>query len=135
MKFILDNWMLIALALGSGAMLLMPVLQGAAGGGISAAQAVQLMNRDKAVVVDVCSGDEYAAGHVAGARHVPLNELTERLGSVVKNKSQPLILVCASGLRSRRALAMAKKMGYDNAHSLQGGLKAWQDAHLPIEKS
>lgn len=135
MKFILDNWMLIAIALGSGAMLLVPVLQGASSTGISAAQAVQLMNREKAVVVDVCSGEEYAAGHVAGARHVPLNELTNRLGDVIKNKSLPLILVCASGMRSRQALAMAKKMGYENVHSLQGGLKSWREAHLPVEKS
>jgi rhodanese-related sulfurtransferase len=54
---------------------------------------------------------------------------------VAKNKSQPLILVCASGLRSKRAVAVAKKLGYEQAHSLTGGLKAWKEANLPIEKA
>jgi rhodanese-related sulfurtransferase len=133
--FILDNWMLLAIALSSGFFLLLPVLQGAAGAGISPTEAVQLMNREKAVVVDVCSGDEYAAGHVGGARHVPLGELQTRLGEVVKNKSTPIILVCASGMRSKGAQAIARKLGYEQVHSLQGGLKAWKEANLPVEKS
>ena len=135
MKFILDNWMLIAIALSSGFFLLLPVLQGAAGAGLSPTEAVQLINREKAVVVDVCSGDEYAAGHIAGARHVPLADLATRLPEVAKNKSLPVILVCASGMRSKRATAIASKLGYEKAHSLQGGLKAWREANLPIQKS
>jgi rhodanese-related sulfurtransferase len=134
-KFILDNWLLIAIALSSGSLLLWPILQGAAAPGVSPTEAVQLMNRDKAIVVDVCSGEEYAAGHVAGARHVPLNELESRLPEVAKNKSLPLIMVCASGMRSKRAQSIATKLGYEKVHSLQGGLQAWKDANLPVEKS
>ena len=135
MKFILDNWMLISLALASGAGLLWPVLQGAATAGLSPAAAVQLINREKAVVVDVCESSEYAAGHVAGARHVPLGELEAKLAGTVKNKTVPLILVCQSGARSNRAVAVAKKLGYDQAHSLAGGLAAWKSANLPVEKA
>src|SRR5678815_5003297 len=50
-KFLIDNWMLIAVAFASGGMLLWPAIQGATGGGLSAAQAVQLINRERAVVV------------------------------------------------------------------------------------
>ena len=134
-KFILDNWLLIAIALSSGFFLLLPVLQGAAAAGISPTEAVQLINRQKAVVVDVCSGDEYAAGHITGARHVPLADLQARLGDVVKNKATPVILVCASGMRSKSAQSIAVKLGYEQVHSLQGGLKAWKEANLPVEKS
>jgi hypothetical protein len=74
-KFILDNWMLIAVALSSGFFLLLPVVQGATATGISPAEAVQCMNREKAVVVDVCGADEYAQSHIKGAVNVPLNEL------------------------------------------------------------
>jgi rhodanese-related sulfurtransferase len=133
--FILDNWLLIAIALSSGFFLLLPVLQGAAASGISPTEAVQLINRQKAVVVDVCSGDEYAAGHIVGARHVPLADLQARLGDVVKNKTTPVVLVCASGMRSKSAQAIARKLGYEQVHSLQGGLKAWKEANLPVEKS
>ena len=61
MKFIIDNWMLFAVAIGSATMLFMPQIKGAAGGTLSAAGAVQLMNREKAVVVDVSDAEEFAA--------------------------------------------------------------------------
>jgi len=135
MKFIIDNWMLISVAFVSGAMLLWPVVQGGAGRGLSAAGAVQLINREKAVVVDVCGPEEFAAGHVAGARNVPLGEFEKRLPEVVKNKTVPLILVCASGMRANRAVATARKLGYEQAQVLAGGIKAWKEANLPVEKA
>ena len=134
MKFLLDNWMLIAAAIISGTMLLMPIIQGA-GGGLTADGAVQLINREKAVVIDVCEAEEFAAGHVGGAKNIPLNLLEEKLASTVKNKALPLIMVCTTGARSARAVAIARKLGYDNTQSMTGGLKAWRTANLPIEKT
>lgn len=134
MKFILDNWHLIAIALASGGLLLWPVLRGAVASGLEPAAAVQLINRQKAVVVDVCESAEFAAGHIVGAKNIPLGELEGRLGTMVKNKNLPLILVCQSGARSIRALAVAKKLGYEQAQLLGGGLAAWKAANLPIEK-
>lgn len=135
MKFIVDNWYLILLALVSGGMLLVPLLKAGATGGLSAAMAVQLINREKAVVIDVCGADEYANGHIVGAKNVPLNELEARLPGVVKNKALPLVMVCASGARAQRAAAMAQKLGYANAQVLNGGLKAWATAGMPVEKA
>ncbi len=136
MKFLIDNWMLIAVALGSGGMLLWPVVaQGTQPGTLSATGAVQLINREKAVVIDVCEADEFAAGHVAGAKHAPLGQLEQKLPGLVKNKALPLILVCASGARSNRAVAVAKKLGYEQAQSLSGGMRAWKEANLPVEKA
>lgn len=128
--------MLLAVAITSGAMLMWPALS--AGGGVGTlnpAQAVLLMNREKATVVDVCAAAEFSAGHVSGAKNVPLDELEAKLSGVVKNKSTPVILVCASGARSRRAVAIAKKLGYENAQSLAGGMGAWRAASLPVEKA
>ena len=135
MKFILDNWMLITLALISGALLLAPVMQGAASGGLSANDAVQLINREKAVVVDVCEPAEFAAGHIVGSKNIPLADLSAKLATAVKNKGLPLILVCQSGARSGRAMAAAKTLGYARVHSLGGGLAAWKSAGLPLEKA
>ena len=135
MKFLIDNWMLISVAFASGAMLLWPAVQGASGGGVSAAGAVHLINRERAVVLDVSESGEFAAGHVGGAKNVPLEQLEQRLPEVVKNKGVPLILVCPSGTRAKRALAVAKKLGYDKAQVLAGGLKAWKAANLPVEKA
>ena len=136
MKFLIDNWMLISVAMASAAMLLWPLLSSSVlAGGVSAAGAVQLINREKAVVIDVCEPAEFAGGHVGGAKNIPFAQLETRLPVVVKNKALPLILVCSSGSRSGRAVAIAKKLGYEQALSLGGGLKAWKEANLPLEKA
>ena len=134
MKFILDNWMLMSVALASAGMLFWPVLKGATGGSLTTEGAVQLMNREKAVVIDVCEANEFALGHVGGAKNIPLNQLEQKLTNAVKNKALPVILVCQSGARSNRAVAIAKKLGYEQAQSLGGGLAAWKKANLPVEK-
>jgi len=135
MNFIVNNWMLISIALVSGGLLLWPVIQGAASAGLSPTDAVQLINREKAVLVDVSETGEFAAGHIVGAKNIPLGELEAKLVAAVKNKTLPLILVCQTGARSGRALVIAKKLGYDQAQSLGGGLTAWKAASLPVEKA
>ena len=136
MKFLIDNWMLIAIALASGGMLVWPLIAGGMNAGaLSASAAVQLMNREKAVVVDVSEAGEFAAGHVVGAKNVPLGQLEEKLATAVKNKALPVILVCATGARANRAVAVAKKLGYGQAQVLGGGLKTWKEANLPLEKA
>jgi rhodanese-related sulfurtransferase len=134
-KFIVDNWMLIVVALASGAMLLWPMVRGMTQQGISPAGAVNLINRERAVVVDVSETAEFAAGHVGGAKNIPLNQLEEKLATTVKNKTLPLILTCQTGVRSGRALAIAQKLGYQQAQALGGGLVAWKTANLPVEKA
>jgi rhodanese-related sulfurtransferase len=134
-KFLIDNWMLLSIALASGAMLVWPVVQGATAGGLSTNMAVQLINRERAVVVDVCEAEEFAQGHIGGARNIPLGQLEQRLPEVVKNKALPVILVCPTGARANRALATAKKLGYEKAQALAGGLKSWKEANLPVEKA
>ena len=135
MKFIVDNWMLILIALSSGGMLAWPMVRGANTGSLTAQGAVQLINRERAVVVDVREPEEFAAGHVTGAKNVPLNQLEQKLAATVKNKSLPLLLVCATGARAQRAVATAKKLGYEQAQAVAGGLKSWKDANLPVEKA
>ena len=136
MKFLIDNWMLISIALASGGMLIWPLIAGGMNAGaLNANGAVKLINREKAVVVDVCEASEFATGHVTGAKNIPLDELEARLPGMVKNKALPVILVCASGARSGRAVAIAKKLGYEQAQALGGGLKAWKEANLPVERA
>jgi len=133
-SFLADNWIWILAAASSGGILLWQQLQQAGNGGITPALAVQLMNKEKAVVVDVCSAEEFAAGHVAGAKHIPLADLGTAKG-LPGNKKLPIVVVCASGQRSAKAAVELKKMGHENVQSLAGGLKAWREANLPIEKA
>jgi rhodanese-related sulfurtransferase len=134
-NFIVENWMLIAVAVVSGAMLMWPLVKGATGGALSPAGAVQLINRERGVVVDVGEPADFAAGHVGGAKNVPLAQLEQRLPEVVKNKTVPVILVDATGGRSVKAEGIARKLGYDKAQALAGGLKSWKEANLPVEKA
>ena len=135
MNFVLDNWYLFFVALASGTLLLLPVLRGAGAGGLSTAQAVQLINREKAVIVDVREPEEYVKGHIANAKNIPLAQLDERLPQMAKNKALPVVLVCEKGARAVRAEAQAKKLGYEHAQALAGGMKAWRDAGLPVTKA
>ncbi|MDT7834435.1 rhodanese-like domain-containing protein [Aquabacterium sp. OR-4] len=132
MKFIIDNWMLIALALVSGGILLWQALQ--KGSGIGTTQAVALINREKGVLIDVSEPAEYAAGHPQGARNVPLAQLAGAK-ELPSNKALPVILVCASGARASRAAGQLRKAGHERAVALHGGLAAWREANLPVEKA
>jgi rhodanese-related sulfurtransferase len=134
-KFLLDNWYLFLAAVVSGGMLFVPMLQRAlAGAGLSPGEAVMLINREKAQLIDVSEPAEYAAGHAAGAKNVPFGSL-ESTGELPKNKALPLVVLCPSGTRSTRAVGILKKLGYENTKALTGGFAAWRDANLPVEKS
>jgi rhodanese-related sulfurtransferase len=135
LQFLIENWTLVALAAVSGGLLVWPTLaRGTQGGAISAQEAVRLINREKAVVIDVCEKDEFAAGHVAGARSIPLSAL-DGSKDLPSNKALPLVVVCASGARATRAASQLRKAGHENARALGGGLKAWREASLPVESS
>jgi rhodanese-related sulfurtransferase len=133
-KFLLDNWYWIVAALASGGALLLPQLGRGGSNAVSPQEAVQLINREKAVVIDVCETAEFASGHVAGSRNIPLSTLDGAKG-LPTNKALPVVLVCARGSRAARAAATLKKLGHERVLVLSGGMGAWREADLPIEKS
>jgi len=135
LSFVLDNWYLFVTALVSGGLLLWPTLADNMGGvKVSAADAVRLINRERAVLIDVSEPAEYAAGHAVGARSIPLGAL-ETSRELPKNKSLPLVVVCPTGTRASRAVVALKKLGFENTTALAGGLAAWRAANLPTEKT
>ncbi len=135
MNFLLDNWYLILTALVSGGLLLWPLMSRTGGAHrVSTAEAVRLMNREKAVLIDVSEPAEYAAGHAGPARNVPLGSL-ESSKALPSNKALPLLVMCPTGARAGRAVAALHKLGYANASAVIGGLAAWREAQLPVEKS
>ena len=136
MNFFLENWYLFVAAVVSGGLLFWQSAgRGGSGGGakVSTADAVQLINREKAVLIDVSEPEEYAAAHAAGSRSVPLGTL-QASSDLPKNKSLPLVVVCPTGVRAMRAVATLKSLGFENVRALAGGLAAWREANLPVEK-
>jgi rhodanese-related sulfurtransferase len=93
-----------------------------------------LINREKAQLIDVSEPAEFAAGHAAGARNVPLGSL-QTSSELPKNKALPLVVLCPTGARAARAVGILRKLGYENSRALAGGFAAWREANLPIEKS
>jgi rhodanese-related sulfurtransferase len=83
-----------------------------------------------AVALDVREADEWAAGRIAGAVHIPVGELVARQDEIPEDR--PIVVVCRSGSRSAWAVGMLARAGYDSAN-LSGGLQAWQAAGLPLE--
>ena len=135
MDFVRNNLLLFVVAFVSGAMLLWPLVRRSTGGPrLPPAQATQLINREDAVVSDVREANEYGTGHVLGAKNVPVARMETAGAEFVKKKDRPVIVYCDSGDRSAKALAALKKQGFTRAANLSGGIKAWQDAGLPVEK-
>jgi rhodanese-related sulfurtransferase len=133
--FFLSNWFLFAAALISGALLFWPMLsRGAGDSRVSPSEAVQLINREKGVLIDVSEPAEYAAGHAGGAKNIPFGSL-ETSTDLPKNKAAPVLLLCPTGARAQRGVGLLRKRGYENAKAVAGGIAAWREANLPIERS
>ncbi len=134
MEFINQNILLIALVVVSGLSLLWPAFARPSGNSVSPGEATQLINREDAHIVDVRESDEFAGGHLPEAINIPAGKLAERIGELEKFKGKPVILCCASGMRSNKACGELKKQGFDKLYNLAGGVDAWVGAGYPIKK-
>jgi len=132
-KFFSDyiNLVLIAIALISGALLAWPAVM-RRGRGLSSPDAIQLINRRNAVVVDIRSAEAFAAGHLPQARHLPLADLSAKAAQVAKNKSIPIIVVCQGGVQSAKAQTVLSGAGYTEVYGLDGGIDGWKKAGMPV---
>jgi rhodanese-related sulfurtransferase len=132
MEFVTQNLLWIAIALISGVALIYPALRSANTKSVTPAQAVMLINRQHAVLVDVRDAAEHAAMRIASAQLIPLGELAGRVQDLNKYKSRPVVLLCASGSRSLKGVEILSKAGFEQVFNLDGGIKAWKDAGLPV---
>ncbi|MGV3757584.1 MAG: rhodanese-like domain-containing protein [Verrucomicrobiota bacterium] len=92
----------------------------------------QVERKEVCTVIDVREPMEFAGGHLACARLIPLGELEQRLGEIPTD--QPLVVVCRSGKRSGQAASLLQGKGFKQIRSLEGGLMAWEAAGLPLER-
>lgn len=101
---------------------------------ISPAQAIQLINRENAMVVDIRSPEAFVTGHIVDAISLPYPELEKKYKKLEKFKSQPIVITCATGLESPRAAELLMKYGF-KTHVLNGGIRGWKDAEMPLVKN
>ena len=131
------NMVLLGAVLVSGGMLIWPLVSRLMKPGqeVGPIEAVQLINRRDAVVLDVRDAAEYKSGHITNARHLPEGEIDARMKELERVKSKPIIVSCARGNRSLTVANRLRKLGFAEVFSLRGGLAAWQQANMPLEKS
>ena len=135
MDFLLNqnNLYILLIAIASGLMLLWPTLKkGGNGTTVGVSEAVQLANQKQAVFIDLRTTEQYKAGSIPQARNVPADTLEAKLNTLPKNK--PLILVCEQGRDSAKVAATLRKQGFTDAVTLEGGLRAWMQAGMPVSK-
>ncbi len=129
MKFLIDNIWLILIALISGGALAWPTLNRSKNT-LSTLQATQLLNKGKALILDVRSAEEFKAGHLRASRNIPLNELPTRLNDL--DKSATLLVICQTDARAGRGAAQLRRAGFTDVYVLEGGFAAWQSQGLPV---
>ncbi|MFA9461432.1 rhodanese-like domain-containing protein [Thiohalorhabdus sp. Cl-TMA] len=137
-EFLQENWLLVA-GLGVMAVLLLkgPLTLRLGGvGSVDPAGAVRLINHDNARVVDVREDREWQQGHISGAVHAPLGQLSGRMDELepIKESGAPVVVVCRSGTRSATAAVQLRKAGFPSVYNLSGGTMAWQQSGMPLEK-
>ncbi len=133
MEFLQEHWYWAALAAISGGWLLFDMIQAYGDKSqLSAIEATLLMNREDAQVIDVRDYGQFESGHIPNALHIPIAELPKRTAELEKLKSHPLILCCASGMRSKAAMLVLKKAGFEKLFHLRGGVFEWEKAGQPI---
>lgn len=136
MEFFKQNVLLIGLAIGSGIALILPLLSRSAAGVtvLSVTEAVMLMSRKSALVLDVREPDEFAQGHLQGARNITLSQLDARLKELEKYREKPVMVVCERGGRATKAAKLLKAQQFTALHVLKGGMQAWLEAKMPTGK-
>ncbi len=97
-------------------------------------EAVQLINREDAAVLDLREDGEVAGRTIHNAKHVPASALPQRLDEIGSLKDTPLITFCANGIRAPGACRLLKKHGFSKVYNLKGGLTAWEQANMPLVK-
>ncbi len=98
-------------------------------------EAVMLMNKDDALIIDVREDKEVQGGKIQGARHITLGQLPSKLSELDKSKQSPILVYCRSGSRSSHASQVLTKAGFEDVSNLAGGILAWESANLPVVKT
>jgi rhodanese-related sulfurtransferase len=103
---------------------------------VSADELVAMMRKDRKSqpqLLDVRGPGEWGTAHIAGAVNVPVTKLGPRIGGLRLDRTRPIVALCRSGGRSKVAVRLLQRHGFEGASELRGGMQAWQRAGLPVE--
>lgn len=137
LDFLLQHLGLVALVIASGLLLAWPEIQGFMGqqNTVGTLEATQLINQKHAIVIDLRRTRDYDAGHLPQSRHIPGDELASRVSEVARFHARPVILVATGTGGNAGAVNALKAQGFTDIFTLKGGVVAWLEASLPIERT
>ncbi len=101
---------------------------------VTPSEAVMLINKEDALILDVRESNELAQGSIRDAKHLALSVLKQRVDELKSHAEQPVIAYCKAGTRSSSACEILKKNNFINVMSLKGGIEGWKNANLPVVK-
>ena len=103
------------------------------GKAIDIQEAVRMINRENALVLDLRKTNEFQGGHIAGARNIPVATFKDKEHTLDNQKKRPIIVACNTGGSSRAVSEKLRASGF-NAYRLAGGMMEWQAQALPMSK-
>ncbi|MEX2482494.1 MAG: rhodanese-like domain-containing protein [Gammaproteobacteria bacterium] len=129
-EFVINHWILVTAFCAVAGLLIANLLSNA--GGVSPLEAVNLINRENAVVIDIRPASEFSAGRITSAINIPQTELAAARERLERYKSQAVLVCCASGGGAATAVRQLRGWGLSEAKPLAGGINAWKAANLPL---
>jgi rhodanese-related sulfurtransferase len=130
----IENIFFVLAAIISAAMLIWPAINRSGAKEIDTGKAIELINYQDALILDVRDDSEYESGHLPNSKHMPSEKVEERWVEITKYKDRPIVVIYKSGIRSSHASTVLQKNGFKQVHNLMGGIDAWKRASLPVVK-
>jgi rhodanese-related sulfurtransferase len=133
LEFLAQQWILVAALLTVVAMLVLHETR-KSGPSVSPQQAINLVNADQGVFVDLRDGSDFKQGHIVDALHIPAGKLGERIAELEKYRDKPIVLVCKMGQQSGAAGKQLRAGGFERVYKMSGGMMEWGNLQLPLVK-
>ncbi len=133
LEFLVQQWILVAALLAVVVMLVLHETR-RSGPSLSPQQAINLVNAEQGVFLDLRDGADFKRGHIVGAMHIPAAKLPERMAELEKYRDRPVVLVCKMGQQSGAAGKQLKASGFGRVYKMTGGMMEWANLQLPLVK-
>jgi rhodanese-related sulfurtransferase len=129
-EFLAQQWMLASGLLIAISLLVMHESR-KSGPSLSPQQAINLVNEQDGVFLDLRDAADYRKGHIVDAVNIPASKLPERVAELEKYKDRPIVLVCRMGQQSSAASKQLKEANYTSVYKMTGGMMEWSNLQLP----
>ncbi len=130
LEFLAQQWILVAALLAAIGMLIYHESR-KAGPSLSPQQAINMVNAEQGLFLDLRDGADFKQGHIADAVHIPAAKLADRMGELDKHRERPIVLVCKMGQQSGVAGKQLRGAGFSKVYKMAGGMLEWSNLQLP----